>query len=168
MIRNLVTIGDERLGKRSSPVEKIDDTIISLVDDMSDTMYNHNGIGLAAVQIGFLLRLFVIDIPDITDELMVFINPEIKKKSTDLLKFDEGCLSIPELRYEINRSRSLILSYRDLEGKNRELEATDILSVCIQHELDHINGRLFIENARSKEQKRINKLLREKNLPSFF
>lgn len=168
MILDIVTIGDERLKQKSLPIEKVDKQITALADDMLETMYANNGIGLAAVQVGVLKRLFVIDIPEVTPEPMVCINPEIVKTSLDSTTYTEGCLSIPDLSYDITRPRSLILHYLNENGEKKESSASDLLAICIQHENDHLNGILFIENTREKEHKKINKVLEEKRLPQFF
>lgn len=168
MILDIVTIGDDRLKKKSEPIEKVNKEIAVLAEDMLETMYANSGIGLAAVQVGILKRLFVIDIPNVDFCPLVCINPEIVHTSRDSITYNEGCLSIPELSYDIIRPRSLILNYLDRDGTEKELTASGLLSVCIQHENDHLNGILFIENARDRERKKINKLLEKKQLPQFF
>ena len=168
MILDIVTIGDDQLKQKSQPVEKIDKEIVDLTENMIETMYANNGIGLAAVQVGVLKRIFVIDIPNVTEEPMVFINPQIVKTSRDSITYDEGCLSIPELHYKITRPRSLILLYQNRKGQQIELEARDLFAVCIQHENDHLDGILFIENSQEKDHQKINKLLEKKKLPLFF
>ena len=168
MIRKLVTIGDKRLLQKSKPVAEIDDEIKKLIVDMTETMYAEKGIGLAAVQVGVLKRIFVVDIPQITEEALVFINPVLTKKSRDKAMCEEGCLSVPGLRYQVQRPRSVLVEYQDLDGNKRELTASDLLAVCIQHEYDHLEGVLFIENTREKEHKKINDLLAEHRLPKFF
>ena len=168
MILDIVTIGDERLKQKSQPVERVDGPVSTLIENMIETMYAHNGIGLAAVQVGVLKRIFVIDIPQVTQGAMVFVNPEIVKVSRDCMTYKEGCLSVPNLSYDITRPRSLIVRYLDEGGGPRELEAKELLAICIQHETDHLNGILFIENVRDREHKKINKLLEKKRLPRFF
>ena len=168
MIMDIVTIGDERLRQISQPVDVIDEQIRQLTEDMIETMYANNGIGLAAVQVGVLKRIFVIDIPEFTDGPIVFINPEITSTSRDTITYDEGCLSVPNLSYEIIRPRSLIIKYQDQTGAQQQLNASELFAICIQHENDHLNGILFIENTQDRDHKKINKLLKEKNLPVFF
>ena len=168
MILDLVTIGSPILKEVSKTVQKIDSKILKLTEDMLDTMYYNNGIGLAGVQVGELKRIFVMDVPGYTKEPLICINPVIKKKSKDTLTSKEGCLSIPNFNYDIKRSKSILLEYQDSDGNTQEIVANDLLSICIQHENDHLNGILFIENTMDKEHVFINKLLKENNLPIFF
>ena len=146
-IRPLVLLPDPLLRKKSAPVERIDAGVRTLVKDMFDTMYAAPGIGLAAVQIGALRRVITIDLSrkDETAEPLVFINPEILSKSDETHPHEEGCLSIPEYYAEVERPSAIRVRYTDLAGKKIELDADGILATCLQHEIDHLNGVLFID-----------------------
>lgn len=141
-LRNIRINGDEILRKRSREVSKIDDKIKTLLDDMVETMYKEDGIGLAAPQIGVLKRLVVIDLGD--KEVYKMVNPEIIKasgKQTD----QEGCLSVPEIKGNVARPKYVTVKYMDENGNEIVLDAEDVLARCICHEIDHLNGVLFID-----------------------
>lgn len=146
-IRKLVILPDARLRQISAPIAGMDKDLRRFVDDMFETMYGAPGIGLAAIQIGEPKRLFTLDVSkrDDTREPMVVINPEITWKSDELSSYEEGCLSIPEYYEEVERPAKIRLKYRDIDFNEREIEADGILATCIQHELDHLNGVLFID-----------------------
>jgi len=143
----IVTVPDPLLKKVSKPVEKVDDKLRKFMDNMLETMYDAPGIGLAAVQVGKLLRILVIDIaPEDEDpNPQYFINPEITWTSEDLATYNEGCLSIPEQYADIERPAECKVSYLDYDGEAQEIHATELLATCIQHELDHLNGVVFID-----------------------
>lgn len=145
--RPILILPDERLRAIAEPIEKIDDGIKELAKDMLDTMYDAPGIGLAAPQIGELKRIVVMDLAKEGEEPdpIVMINPEILKYSDDTVVSEEGCLSIPEIYYEVERPADITVKYTDLEGKTVEKDATDRLAICIQHELDHLDGVLYID-----------------------
>ncbi|EJF80325.1 peptide deformylase [Bartonella doshiae] len=147
-IRPLVTLPAPILREISKPVEHIDPTIQRLADDMLDTMYDARGIGLAAIQIGIPLRMLVIDVSgnDTTKDPLVIINPEILWLSDERNLYKEGCLSIPEYYAEVERPKRLCVRYQNREGKQIEIEADDLLATCLQHEIDHLNGLLFIDH----------------------
>jgi peptide deformylase len=146
-IRKLVILPDARLRQISAPVTGVDKALRAFVDDMFETMYDAPGIGLAAIQVGEAKRLFTLDVSkrDDTQEPMVVINPEITWKSEDTNVYEEGCLSIPEYYEEVERPATIRLKYRDIDFREHEIEADGILATCIQHELDHLNGVLFID-----------------------
>ncbi|MTI43906.1 peptide deformylase [Roseibium hamelinense] len=146
-IRNIITIPDPVLREVCAPIESVDDAVRKLADDMLDTMYDAPGIGLAASQIGILQRIFVLDVAAEGEDKspMVFINPEIVWSSEDLSIYQEGCLSIPEFYEEVERPASVRVKYQNRDGESQELEADGLLATCIQHELDHLNGKLFID-----------------------
>lgn len=146
-IRPILVIPDARLRAIADPVVEIDDEIKTLARDMLDTMYDAPGVGLAAPQIGVLKRIAVMDLAKDGEppEPMVLINPEILKVSEEIAVSEEGCLSIPELYHEIERPAGVTVRYTDLEGKTVELEAEGRLAVCVQHELDHLDGVLYID-----------------------
>ena len=143
----IITLPDPVLRKVSTPVERVDPEILKLADDMLETMYDAPGVGLAAVQAGVLKRLVVLDIGDDDDERhpLTLINPEILKTGNDTRVYEEGCLSIPDFRLDIERPASLVVGYIDRNGKPREMQADGLLATVIQHEIDHLNGKLIID-----------------------
>jgi peptide deformylase len=143
----ILILPDERLRAIAEPIEKIDDGIKQLAKDMLDTMYDAPGIGLAAPQVGELKRMVVMDLAKEGDEPdpIVMVNPEILKYSDETVVTEEGCLSIPELYYDVERPAEVTVRYTDLEGKVIERDATERLAICIQHELDHLDGVLYID-----------------------
>ena len=145
--KKILTLPDPILRKTSEPVEKIDKKIKNLMDDMLETMYAAPGIGLAAVQIGILKRIIVIDLSKEGEKKkpIFIVNPEIISKSSDLVSYEEGCLSIPNQFAEVERPNTCKIKFLDYEGNKKELEAKGLLSTCIQHEIDHLNGILFID-----------------------
>ncbi|MBB5073810.1 peptide deformylase [Bartonella callosciuri] len=147
-IRSLVTLPDPILREVSKPVEHVDSTLQKLADDMLETMYDAQGVGLAAIQIGVPLRMLVMDVSKNDDPKnpLVIINPEILWLSDERNICKEGCLSIPEYYAEVERPKRLCVSYTDREGKRTEIEADHLLATCLQHEIDHLNGCLFIDH----------------------
>ena len=145
--RNIVIEPDPILRKKSNILEKVDDELRILLDDMLETMYAAPGIGLAAVQIGILKRLIVIDISKDKEKKnpIFLINPEIISKSKNTSIYEEGCLSLPGHFAEIERPEECQIKYIDYDGKKKEMKANGLLSTCIQHEIDHLNGILFID-----------------------
>ena len=145
--RPILLLPDPRLRAIADPIEKIDDDIKQLAKDMLETMYDAPGIGLAAPQIGEMKRIVVMDLAKEGDEPepIVMINPEILKFSDETVVTEEGCLSIPELYYDVERPAEVTVRYTDLEGKTVERDADDRLAICIQHELDHLDGVLYID-----------------------
>ncbi|WP_375621999.1 peptide deformylase [Bartonella sp. TT119HLJHH] len=148
-MRSLVTLPDPILREVSKPVERVDSALQKLADDMLETMYNAKGVGLAAIQIGIPLRMLVIDVSgnseDEQKKPLVIINPEILWLSDERNIYKEGCLSIPDYFAEVERPKRLCVRYQDREGKQIEIEADDLLATCLQHEIDHLDGRLFID-----------------------
>ncbi len=164
--RNIVIEPDPILRKKSDYLEKVDDELRKLMDDMLETMYAAPGIGLAAVQIGILKRLIVIDITknDEKKDPLFLINPEIISKSSNTSTYEEGCLSLPGYFAEIERPAECQVSYMDYNGKKKEMTAKGLLSTCIQHEVDHLNGVLFIDYlSKLKKDMIIKKLIKHKN-----
>ena len=145
--RPILILPDQRLRQVCDPIEKIDDSIKTLAADMLETMYDAPGIGLAAPQIGEMKRIVVMDLAKEgeTPEPLVMINPEILKYSEETTVTEEGCLSIPELYYDVERPAEVTVRYTDLDGNTVEKDATDRLAICIQHELDHLDGVLYID-----------------------
>ena len=145
--RPILVLPDARLRAVADPIVEIDDDIKKLAQDMLETMYAAPGIGLAAPQVGELRRLVVMDLAkeDETPDPIVMINPEILRFSDETVITEEGCLSIPELYYEVERPAEVAVRYTDLEGSVIEREAAERLAICIQHELDHLDGVLYID-----------------------
>jgi len=143
----IITLPDPKLRLVSAPVEKVDAELLKLADDMLETMYDAPGVGLAAVQVGVLKRLLVIDVSDDEDQPkpMTFINPEILKVGDTTRVHEEGCLSIPDFRVDIERPATITVGYLDREGKPQELTADGLLATALQHEIDHLNGKLIID-----------------------
>jgi peptide deformylase len=146
---------DERLHTVAKPVQAVDARIRKLVADMLDTMYDANGIGLAATQVDVHERLIVIDVSEKRDEPMVLVNPEIVWASDEKQVNDEGCLSVPGIYDGVERSTSIQVRALDGEGNERVVEAEGILAVCIQHEMDHLLGRVFVEYLSPLKRNRI-------------
>jgi peptide deformylase len=160
-VRDILIIPDKRLREVSKPVAKIDASVKKLVQDMFDTMYDAPGIGLAAIQIGEPSRVVTMDLSKGEGEKQpqVFINPEIIDQSEARNVHEEGCLSIPEYYEEVERPAEVTVRYLDLDGKRHEVRATGLFAVCIQHEIDHLNGVLFIDH--------LSKLKRDRVLKKF-
>src|SRR5438105_3258370 len=160
-LHEIIKLPDRRLRLVSKPVERIDDAIRRLVDDLFETMYEAPGIGLAAVQIGEPQRVFTMDLAkkDEPKDPLVFINPEILWSSEERVTNEEGCLSIPEYYEEVERAAQVKVKFRDLDGTQHEIEADGLLATCIQHEIDHLNGVLFIDH--------LSKLKRDRVLKKF-
>src|SRR3974390_184378 len=156
-IREIIKLPDKRLRLVSEPVKQIDAGIRKLVDDMFETMYKAPGIGLAAIQLGVAKRVITLDLSKKEDdhEPQVFINPEILWQSEALAKFEEGCLSIPDYYEEVERPAQGKVRYLDLSGKKREIDAKGLLATCLQHEIDHINGVLFIDHLSKLKRDRV-------------
>ena len=159
--RDILIIPDKRLRLKSEPVATIDKAVRALVDDMFETMYDAPGIGLAAIQIGVPTRVvtMVLAKKDEPKAPHVFINPEVTWSSEEKAVYEEGCLSIPDYYEEVERPTAVKVKFLDLEGKPQEIEASGLLATCLQHEIDHINGVLFIDH--------ISKLKRDMVLKKF-
>jgi peptide deformylase len=155
----ILIIPDKTLKMISKPVERVDDELRKFLDDMCSTMYAAPGIGLAAVQVGILKRAVVIDVSRDEDARapMHFINPEITWVSDELSTYDEGCLSIPEIYEEVERPSRCRVNFLDYEGAEQEIECEGLLATCIQHEVDHLNGILFLDHISRLKRDRITK-----------
>jgi peptide deformylase len=164
-IRKILTEPDPFLRQKSLDVEAVSDEIRSLMDDMLETMYNAPGIGLAAIQIGVPKRIIVMDISaDKTKkEPRYFVNPVIKNKNIIKAKYEEGCLSVPNQFAEIERPNSCEVEYLDYDGKKQLLKADGLLATCIQHEMDHLEGILFIDYLSKLKKSMILKKLSKSN-----
>ena len=147
-IKDIITVPDEILKKVSAPIEKVGSNEKKLIQDLFDTMYKSNGIGLAAVQVGILRRILVIDISTKDEEKkpLSFINPVIKKVSSETSIYEEGCLSIPDTFIEIERPKICEVEFLDINGKKNNLKCDGLLSTCLQHEINHLEGKLIIDH----------------------
>jgi peptide deformylase len=156
-VREILVLPDKRLRKVSEPVTKIDAAIRKLVGDMFETMYGAPGIGLAAIQIGTTKRVVTLDLAKKEEppKPQVYINPELVWSSEEKATYEEGCLSIPEYYSEVERSARVRVSYLDLEGKSHEIAANGLLATCLQHEIDHLNGILFIDHLSKLKRDRV-------------
>ncbi len=147
---DIITLPDRKLRLKSAPVERVDDDLRKLMDSMMETMYAAPGIGLAAVQVGIPRRVVTVDVAQREDETaepdpMFLINPKILWSSDERTTTEEGCLSIPEYFAEVERAAEVRVAYLDRDGKPREIEANGIMAVVLQHEIDHLDGKLFID-----------------------
>jgi peptide deformylase len=167
-VKPLIILPDPILRQVSKPVERVDAPLIRLAGDMLDTMYDAPGIGLAAIQIGEPLRVVVIDLAKEGEppQPQVFVNPEIVASGEDRSIHEEGCLSIPDYYAEVERPATVTVRYLDRDGKAQQIEADGLLATCLQHEIDHLNGVLFIDHiSRLKREmvvKKFRKIAREK------
>ncbi len=160
-LRDIIKLPDKRLRLVSKPVGKIDPEIRRLVEDMFETMYEAPGIGLAAIQVGVPKRVITMDLAkkEGPQNPRVFINPEILWTSEERATYEEGCLSIPEYYEEVERPARVKVAFTDRDGKKQELEADGLFATCLQHEIDHLNGVLFIDH--------ISKLKRDRVIKKF-
>lgn len=157
-ILHILKYPDPRLRTRASAVERVDDDLRRLVDDMFETMYEAPGIGLAATQVDVHKRVVVMDVSDNHDQPLVFINPEIIACDGST-ESEEGCLSVPGIYDSVERAESVTVRALDREGEAFELQATGLLAVCIQHELDHLEGKVFVDYLSELKRQRIRKKL---------
>ncbi|MBI4276148.1 MAG: peptide deformylase [Rhizobiales bacterium] len=155
--RDIIILPDKRLRLISKPVDKIDGSIKTLVEEMFETMYAAPGIGLAAIQVGEPKRVVTLDLAKKEEPKapQVFINPEIVWRSEEVRVHEEGCLSIPEFYEEVERPAQVKIRYLDLDGETHEVDATGILSTALQHEVDHLNGVLFIDHLSKLKRDRV-------------
>ena len=160
-IRDILTVPDPMLKKVSKPVAAVDDDLRTLMDDMLETMYDAPGIGLAAIQVGVPLRVIVMDISPREGERepRYFVNPEITWRSEDTQPYEEGCLSVPDIYDEVERPSQVKLRYLNYQGETVEEDAEGVFAVCIQHEMDHLDGVLFIDHlSRLKRERAVSKV----------
>jgi len=166
-IRPILTAPDPRLKVVSEPVANVDAEIRTLVDDMIETMYGADGIGLAAIQVGAPKRVLVMDIDqkDGKKNPKAYINPKILWASEEMATFEEGCLSVPEIWDEVERPAKIRAEYLDRDGKRHEIEAEGLLATCLQHEMDHLDGILFVDHlSKLKRSMALKKLQKAKRL----
>jgi peptide deformylase len=157
-LRQILHFPDPRLRKKATAITKVTDDIRQLADDMLETMYDAPGIGLAATQINIQKRLVVIDISHDRTEPHIFINPEITKKEGER-EHEEGCLSVPESYELVTRADTVHITALDLDGNKFGIDADDLLATCIQHEIDHLDGKLFVDYLSNLKRQRIKKRL---------
>ena len=146
---------DPRLRTIAEPVEHVDDELRSIIDDMFETMYDAPGIGLAATQVNIHRQIITLDVSEENDEPLVLINPTFETISDELEEMQEGCLSVPGFYEEIKRPNHIRVKALDKNGEHFEMEAHDLLAVCIQHEIDHLNGKLFVDYLSTLKRNRI-------------
>lgn len=168
MIRQLLFYPDPVLARRADEITEFTPELKALAHDMAETMYANDGIGLAAPQIGESIRLVVIDIsgPNVRDDLRYLVNPVIVAHSEETVESEEGCLSVLNYRSTVERAAQVTVTARDLDGNELTIEADDLLAICLQHELDHLHGTLFIDHIsrlkRSLYDKKVKKWMRQK------
>lgn len=166
-IHTVLSIPDPRLRQVSKPIEVFDASLKTLIDDMFETMYAVNGCGLAAPQVGLNIRMTVVDCSRNKSQPLVLINPEIIHTGGEIREFTEGCLSVPGVYYDVKRPSQVTLRAQDQYGKVYEMEAEDLLADCFQHEIDHLDGKIFIDYLspikRQLARRKVDKFLRERN-----
>jgi peptide deformylase len=169
-IREILTVPDPRLKLVSKPVNAVDDALRALMDDMVETMYDADGIGLAAIQIGVDKRVIVMDLSDERNDPRYYVNPVITPLTEDLKPYQEGCLSVPDVFDSVERPKKVKVEYLDYDGEQREEIAEDLFAVCIQHEMDHLEGVVFIDYLsrlkRDRAVKKVQKLVKQRGAPS--
>jgi peptide deformylase len=153
---------DERLHLKARPIKEVDEAIRQLADDMAETMYAHEGVGLAANQVNMQVRLIVLDTSPERDQLQVFINPELVSGQGEVCE-EEGCLSVPGIYDKVVRYETVVVKAQDRDGKTFSVEAQGLLSRCLQHEMDHLEGRVFVEHLSQLKQNRIKTKLRKRS-----
>ena len=168
-IKPIITVPNDILKKISDPIENVGESEKKLVNDLFETMYNSNGIGLAAVQVGILKRILVIDVSTKEEKKnpLCFINPVVKKLSDETSVYEEGCLSIPDTFIEIERPKICEVEYVDLDGKLKNIKCDGLLSTCLQHEINHLDGKLIIDHlTKLKRDIIIKKISKNKKNPN--
>lgn len=159
-VLDVLVYPDPRLREIAEPVVRVDENIRALVDDMAETMYQAPGIGLAAIQVNVLKRVIVIDISKDQSELQVFINPRIVERD-GTQEIEEGCLSVPDVYAPVQRAESIRVTALNRDGNEVEMRAEGLLSVCIQHEIDHLDGKVFVDYLSRLKQERIRKRMQK-------
>ena len=162
-ILNILEFPDPRLRTIAKAVERVDDDLRQLIDDMFETMYDAPGIGLAATQVNVHKRLVVMDLSEDKNEPLVFINPEFESLTDEVDQYQEGCLSVPGFYENVDRPQKVKIKALDRDGQPVELIAEGLLAVCIQHECDHLNGKLFVDYLSTLKRDRIKKKLEKQH-----
>lgn len=167
-VREILTVPDPRLKLVSKPVKGVDDDLRALMDDMVETMYAADGIGLAAIQVGVDKRVIVMDLSDERNAPRFFVNPVITPLTEDSKPYQEGCLSVPDVYDDVDRPVRVKVEYLDYDGEQREEIAEDLFAVCIQHEMDHLEGVVFIDYLsrlkRDRAVKKVQKLVKQRSV----
>ena len=163
---NILHYPDERLHTVARPVDVVDDALRRLIDDMAETMYAAHGIGLAATQIDYHRRLVVIDLSEEHDDLLVLINPVITRKAGETV-YEEGCLSVPGIYDKVTRAETVTVEALDRNGQPFSLDAEGLLAICIQHEIDHLDGKVIVEHLSQMKQSRIKQKLKKRERQSL-
>lgn len=158
---DILEFPDPRLRTVAKPVEQVDDALRKLVDDMIETMYDAQGIGLAATQVDVHLRVLVIDVSEQRDQPQVFINPQVTPLTDELAPYEEGCLSVPGFYEKVERPARVRINALGRDGEPFEIVTDGLLATCIQHELDHLNGKLFVDYVSRLKRDRIKKKLQK-------
>ena len=156
-VMEILEFPDPRLRTVAKPVEKVDDELRKLIDDMLETMYDASGIGLAATQVNVHKRLLVLDVSEDRDQPLVFINPEITPLTGDTKPYDEGCLSVPGFYETVERTDRIRVKALNRDGDVFEMDCDGLLAVCLQHEIDHLDGKLFVDHISRLKRDRIKK-----------
>ena len=159
-ILNILQFPDPKLRIKAQPINNFDEKLQSKIDDMFETMYDAKGIGLAGTQVDFHKRLLVTDVSIDKDQPHVLINPEILS-TNGIVDSNEGCLSIPGYQDDVQRAKNIIVKYLDRGGTSQESEMSGLLAICVQHEIDHLNGKLFIDYLSEAKKQKIRKLIRK-------
>jgi peptide deformylase len=162
---DILTYPDKRLRQIAKPVTEFNASLRTLCEDMAETMYAAPGIGLAAIQVDIALRLVVMDLSEEKNDLRIWVNPEIVKQEGTVCT-QEGCLSVPEIYADVERAEKVTVRALDVNGHSFEVEADELLSVCIQHEIDHLNGKVFIDYLSRMKRDRIRKKLIKESRPA--
>ena len=162
-ILDILEFPDPRLRTKAKPVANVDASITKLTDDMLETMYNAPGIGLAATQVNVHKRVIVIDISEEKNEPLVFINPEITILDKETQDYDEGCLSVPGFYETVSRPQKISVKALDREGNPFERECDELLAICLQHEMDHLDGKLFVDYISKVKRQKIRKTLEKQH-----
>ncbi len=165
-IRQILEFPDPRLRKIASPVTVFDEKLEVLIDDMFETMYEAQGIGLAATQINVHERLLVVDVSEEKENPLIFINPSFEIIEEELSEYDEGCLSVPGFYETVSRPRRIKITAQDKTGEQFEMEAEGLLSTCVQHEIDHLDGKLFVDYISTLKRQRIRQKLEKEHKKS--
>ncbi|GAB3048539.1 peptide deformylase [Acinetobacter apis] len=162
----ILSFPDPRLRIKAKPIEQVTPQIKQLVDDMFETMYDAPGIGLAATQIDQHIQLIVMDLSETKDQPMVFMNPKVTPLTTETQQYEEGCLSIPQIYEKIERPCRVKIEYLNLDNETVEVDADGLLAVCIQHEMDHLEGKLFVDYLsplkRQRAREKVEKYVRQR------
>ena len=159
-ILNILQFPDPKLRIKAQPIDNFDEKLQTKIDDMFETMYDAKGIGLAGTQVDFHKRLLVTDVSVEKDQPHVLINPEILS-TNGIVDSNEGCLSIPGYQDDVQRAKNIIVKYLDRGGTSQESEMSGLLAICVQHEIDHLNGKLFIDYLSEAKKQKIRKLIRK-------